>query len=138
MAANTRSDAIGWGRAVRIAAIACMAGAALAACGDSEPPRPLPPPQIDPPVPLSADELAAVTGSFQCEGGHRVDIVRDQVARIALADGRVALLEVIEGSAPRTYTDNGLTIEVLPDGGVDLSDEDGSRQPCPAAQPPAP
>ena len=108
----------------------------LAGCGKSEPPRPLPPPQIDPPVPLTAEELTQVTGSYQCEGGHRVDIVRDQVARIALADGRVALLEVIEGSTPRTYADNGLAIEVMEAGGVDLSDEGGSRQPCTSASPP--
>lgn len=102
----------------------------LAACGESEPMRPLPPPQIDPPVPLTTEERAQVTASFQCEGGHHVDIVRDQVARIALADGRVALLEVIEGSTPRTYADNGLVIEVLPGGGADLSDEGGNRQGC--------
>jgi hypothetical protein len=94
------------------------------------------PPPIDPPVALSAEDRAAVTASFQCEGGHRIDIVRDQVARIALADGRVALLESIRGSSPPTYTDNGLTVEVLADGSADLSDDDYSRQSCaPAAKP---
>lgn len=106
----------------------------LAGCGGSEPPKPLPPPQIDPPVPLTAEERAQVTGSYACAGGHRVDILRDQVARIALADGRVALLEVIEGSSPRTYSDNGLTITVSAEGGARLGDEDGSEQACDPVQ----
>lgn len=116
----------------------CCLGLAIAACdagGDRAPVAATPPP-IDPPVPLSAEDRAAVTASFQCEGGHRIDIVRDQVARIALADGRVALLESIQGSTPPTYTDNGLTVEVLANGSADLSDEDYNRQSCvPAAKP---
>lgn len=119
----------------RTAAITLLLALFVTGCGKSEPPRPLPPPQIDPPVALTAEELAQVTASYQCEGGHRVDIVRDQVARIALADGRVALLEVIEGSNPRTYSDNGLTITVTAEGQARLSDEGGSEQPCKPAGP---
>lgn len=116
----------------------CSIVVSIVACdaGGERAPAAAAPPQIDPPVPLSAEDRAAVTASFQCEGGHRVDIVRDRVARIALADGRVALLESIEGSSPPTYTDNGLTIEVLADGSADLSDEGYNRQSCtPAAKP---
>lgn len=110
----------------------CGLAIGLAACGtgDDGAPAAAAPPPIDPPVPLSADDRAAVTASLRCEGGHRIDIVRDQVARIALADGRVALLEAIEGSTPPTYTDNGLTVEMLADGTADLSDEGYNRQSC--------
>jgi len=120
--------------------VLCCLGLAVvvAGCdaGGNRAPVAAKPPPIDPPVPLSAEDRAAVTASFQCEGGHRIDIVRDQMARIALADGRVALLESIRGSNPPTYTDNGLTVEVLADGSADLSDEGYNRQSCtPAAKP---
>jgi hypothetical protein len=119
-------------------ALCCLGLAVVVGCdvGGERAPAVAAPPPIDPPVPLSAQDRAAVTASFQCEGGHRIDIVREQVARIALADGRVALLESIQGSSPPTYTDNGLTVEVLADGSADLSDDAYSRQSCtPVAKP---
>lgn len=124
-----------WIRRRLLAACGFVLGLGACDAGSERVPVAAPPP-IDPPVPLSAEDRAAVTASFRCQGGHRVDIVRDQVARIALADGRVALLESIRGSRPPTYTDNGLTVEVLADGSADLSDEDYNRQPCaPVAKP---
>lgn len=73
-------------------------------------------------TPMGAEERAQVTASYACEG-HRVDVVRDKIARIALSDGRIVHAEVVDGSVPRTFTDNGLTLIVAAPDKAELSDE---------------
>lgn len=106
--------------------------AALAACqrpadtqaGASVPAPPTPAPTINP------SDLKDVTASYACEDGSRVDVVRDQVARVTLTDGRVVKIELVENSAPRTFMDNGLTFEVLSAGNAELSDEKNRTLVC--------
>ena len=89
----------------------------------------------DPAATMNPADLEAVTASYGCEQGHRIDIVRDKVARVALADGRVVKIEVIEGSTPRTFMDNGLTFTLSPQGAT-LDDETGHTLACtPAPKP---
>lgn len=80
-------------------------------------------------TPMSAEERAQITASYACEG-HRVDVVRDKIARIALSDGRIVHAEVVDGSVPRTFTDNGLTLIVAAPDKVELSDEKNRAISC--------
>ena len=103
-------------------------------------------PEADAPAPptksiepnINPAELAEVTASFRCEEGHRVDIVRDKVARVTLADGRAVKLEVVEDSTPRTFTDNGLFFELVDAGKASLSDEQNQTLSCNAIEKPRP
>lgn len=54
---------------------------------------------------------AGVTARYACESGHRVDIVRGEVARVTLADGRVVHLRRSDETPPR-YRGEALSFEV--------------------------
>ena len=116
---------------------ACLlvACAAVTACkpGDDTAATVVPP--ADPAATMNPADLKDVTASYRCEQGHRIDIVRDKVARVALADGRVVKIEAIQDSAPRTFMDNGLTFTLSPQGAT-LDDETGHPLACmPAPKP---
>ena len=112
-------------------ALCALALLALCACQrQPEAPRASIPPPPAPPPTISPTDLKDVTASYACEGGSRVDIVRDLVARVTLADGRVVKIEVVEDSMPRTYMDNGLTFEVLSPAKAELSDEQNRTLAC--------
>lgn len=92
-------------------------------------------PPTDPAATMNPADLKDVTASYQCGQGHRIDIIRDKVARVALADGRVIKIEAIQDSAPRTFMDNGLTFSLSPQGAT-LDDETGHTLSCtPAPKP---
>ncbi len=92
-------------------------------------------PPTDPAATMNPADLKDVTASYRCEQGHRIDIVRDKVARVALADGRVVKIEAIQDSTPPTFMDNGLTFTLSPQGAT-LDDETGHTLACtPAPKP---
>jgi hypothetical protein len=118
---------------VLCATVACNRDAnsasASAAAEPAEPVTPLPPAQT-----MHPDDVAEVTSSYDC-GGIRVDIVRDQVARVNLAVDNIVKIERIANSVPATYQDVGLTFTVS-DTGANLDDETGRSFACkPVAKP---
>lgn len=86
------------------------------------------------PAPAAAVAAAArgdIAASYRCDGGHRVDLVEgDREAQARLSDGRTIALEVVQGSAPRTYTGSGLYVELRKDGGATLTDEGSGTSEC--------
>lgn len=65
------------------------------------------------PAPAPAPRDESVDASYLCEGGNRVDLVRDgRSARVGMVDGRVVHLGIIENSSPRTWSDVGLSFVV--------------------------
>ena len=116
---------------------ACLlvAGTVLTACKPGEDTAATANPPTDPAATMNPADLKDVTASYGCEQGHRIDIIRDKVARVALADGRVIKIEAIQDSAPRTFMDNGLTFTLSPQGAT-LDDETGHTLACtPAPKP---
>lgn len=94
------------------------------------------PAPVDPATTMSTADLKDVTASFDCGGGNRIDVIRDKVARVALSDGRVVKIERVDGSAPPTFMDNGLTFTRPPGGVARLDDESGRAMRCePVAKP---
>lgn len=92
-------------------------------------PAPLPPAQT-----MHPDDVASVTASYDCDG-IRVDIVRDQVARVNLAVDNIIKIERIKDSVPATYQDVGLTLTTT-ETGAELDDESGRNIACnPIAKP---
>ena len=134
-----RSDRI---RIVRTAAlIACVAmstvacnrqdadASPVAVADTQEQAKPLPPAAT-----MHPDDVAAVTASYDCDG-IRVDVVRDQVARVNLAVDNIVKIERIANSVPATYQDVGLTFTTS-DTGANLDDESGRSFACkPVAKP---
>lgn len=121
-------------RLAPLAAGGCVALLALAlgACRQAPPsqdagPGPAP---TGPADTMNPADLADVTASFLCEQDHRVDIVRDKVARVALSDGRVVKIERVDGSVPPTFMDNGLTLSLEADDTALLDDEKGNSVRC--------
>lgn len=113
-----------------ILATCMLAAVALAGCQrQPETPAPVPAPPAPPPT-INPADLKDLTASYACDGGSRVDIVRDVVARVTLNSGQVVKLEVIERSTPPTYTDHGLTFELLSGGKAELSDEKSGTLTC--------
>ncbi|HEX2083078.1 MAG TPA: hypothetical protein VHF86_06310 [Xanthomonadaceae bacterium] len=107
---------------------------ALAACGNGTPtetatPAPAPTP-LDPAKTMNPADLKDVTASYRCDEGHRIDIVRDKVARVALSDGRVVKIELVDDSTPPTFMDNGLTLSLLAGDTAELDDEKGHTVTC--------
>lgn len=110
-----------------------VAATALGGCRREEQTTPAAVPgPPSPPSTINPADLKDVTASYACDDGSRVDIVRDLVARVTLGDGRVVKIELVEGSTPRTYMDNGLTFEVLSEGSAELSDEQNRTLACKA------
>jgi hypothetical protein len=109
---------------------------ALAACGNGTPtetatPAPAPAPTpLDPAKTMNPADLKDVTASYRCDEGHRIDIVRDKVARVALSDGRVVKIELVDDSTPPTFMDNGLTLSLLEGDAAELDDEKGHTVTC--------
>lgn len=105
----------------------------LAGCNDpgpaDTPSRPSAPrsPRADPVagarVTINPADAADVTAVYLCDEGTRIDIVRGKVARVTLNDGKVVKLELVDGSSPPTYMDNGLSFIVGP-GGAELGEDD--------------
>jgi hypothetical protein len=110
---------------------ACLlvAGTILTACKPDADTAATANPPIDPATTMNPADLKDVTASYRCDQGHRIDIVRDRVARVALADGRVIKIEAVQDSAPRTFMDNGLTFTLSPQGAT-LDDETGHTLAC--------
>lgn len=89
---------------------------------------------LPPAATMNPADIAEVTASYDCEG-IRVDVVRDQVARVNLAVDNIVKIERIANSVPATYQDVGLTLSVT-DSGADLDDETGRSFSCkPVAKP---
>jgi hypothetical protein len=107
------------------AALLCLS---LGACRDEAAPVAAAPPPVE--ANINPLDQAQVTASFRCQDGHRVDIVRGKVARVTLADGRAVKLELVAGSAPTTFTDNGLYFEMPGTKGATLSDEQNRTLTC--------
>lgn len=76
----------------------------------------------DPSVPGEA--TVGVTSRYACDSDHRVDIVRGEVARVTLADGRVIHLRRSE-ETPQRYRGEALSFEVRADGATLGQDEVG-------------
>jgi hypothetical protein len=104
-----------------IAAAAIALGMSLAGCDDPGPAAA--PARPDPPVTINPADAADVTEVYLCDEGTRIDIVRGKVARVTLNDGKVVKLELLDGSSPRTYMDNGLSFIVGPEG-AELGEDD--------------
>jgi hypothetical protein len=116
---------------------ACLlvVGTVLTACAPGDDTAATANPPTDPAATMNPADRKDVTASYSCEQGHRIDIVRDKVARVALADGRVVKIEAIQDSTPRTFMDNGLTFTLSPQGAT-LDDETGHTLACtPAPKP---
>ncbi len=105
------------------------AASAAATTAPTEEVAPLPPAAT-----MHPDDVANVTASYDCEG-IRVDVIRDQVARVNLAVDNIIKVERIKDSVPATYQDVGLTFAVS-DAGANLDDENGRSLSCePVAKP---
>lgn len=85
---------------------------------------------LPPAATMHPDDLKDVTASYDCDG-IRVDLVRDQVARVNLAVDNIVKIERIAGSAPPTYQDVGLTL-IVTGTGANLDDETGRSVSCEA------
>ena len=59
---------------------------------------------------------ADITMRYACEQGHSVAIVRGEIARVSLADGRVAEIPRVANSAPPRYSGVALSFDVGTDG----------------------
>lgn len=77
----------------------------------------------EPRVTINPADAADVTAVYLCDEGTRIDIVRGKVARVTLNDGKVVKLELVDGSSPPTYMDNGLSFIIGP-GGAELGEDD--------------
>ena len=128
-ASGTRPTARGCVVLLALALVACNAGtpADATAAADAADANPAP---IDPAKTMNPADLKDVTASYRCDEGHRIDIVRDAVARLALADGRVLKIEAIQGSVPPTFMDVGLTISLVSYTEAKLDDEEGNTVTC--------
>ncbi|MCI4568692.1 hypothetical protein [Lysobacter sp. CFH 32150] len=90
-----------------------------------------PPPTATDPNPATADTTPppptddGVSMRYLCDGGHAVALVRGELARVTLADGRVVEIPRIADSAPPAYRGEALSFEVGSDGGTLGQDEVG-------------
>lgn len=129
-----RSDSL---HRTRAALLACMLLVAAACSRDNDAANVQAEPQAKPLPPaatMNPADVAAVTASYECEGV-RVDVVRDEVARVNLAVDNIVKLERVANSVPPTYQDVGLTFTQSASG-ADLDDETGRSFSCkPAAKP---
>ena len=75
--------------------------------------------------PASGETDNDITMRYACEHGNSVAIVRGQVARVSLADGRVVEIPRIADSSPPRYADVALSFEVGSDGATLGQDEAG-------------
>jgi hypothetical protein len=57
-----------------------------------------------------------VTMRYACEHGHSVAILRGEIARVSLADGRVVEIPRVADSAPPHYSGVALSFDVGSDG----------------------
>ena len=106
---------------------ACLlvAWAAVTACTPGDDTAATANPPTDPAATMNPADLKDVTASYRCEQGHRIDIVRDKVARVALADGRVVKIEAIQDVLAEAHRQ-----------GATLDDETGHTLACtPAPKP---
>ena len=78
---------------------------------------------VDTAPPPPADD--GVSMRYLCDGGHEVAIVRGELARVTLADGRVVEIARVADSAPPAYRGEALSFEVGSDGGTLGQDEVG-------------
>lgn len=114
----------------RTGACALLLALTLPACGRGPKPDTGAAAPVDPARTMNPADLRDVTASYRCDQGHRVDIVRDQVARVGLADGRVVKIEAIRNSTPPTYMDNGLIFSQVSDTTAKLDDRKGNTVSC--------
>lgn len=118
-------------RSVAVAgACALLLALMLPACDRDPKPDTAAAAPIDPAKTMNPADLEDVTASYRCDQGHRVDIVRDQVARVGLADGRVVKIEAVRNSNPPTYMDNGLIFSQVSDTAAKLDDREGNTVSC--------
>lgn len=89
---------------------------------------------LPPAATVHPDDLADVTASYDCNG-IRVDIVRDEVARVNLGADNIVKIERLAGSTPPTYQDVGLTLTTSATG-ANLDDESGQGIACQAVAAP--
>ena len=73
--------------------------------------------------PPPADD--GVSMRYRSDGGHTVAIVRGELARVTLADGRVVEIARVADSAPPAYRGEALSFEIGSDGGTLGQDEVG-------------
>ena len=66
-----------------------------------------------------------VTMRYTCEQGHAVAIVRGEIARVTLADGRVVEIERVADSSPPRYSGEALSFEIGSSGATLGQDETG-------------
>jgi hypothetical protein len=66
-----------------------------------------------------------VSMRYRCDGGHAVAIVRGELARVTLADGRVVEISRVADSAPPAYRGEALSFEVGSQGATLGQDEVG-------------
>ena len=64
----------------------------------------------------AASEDDGITMRYDCEQGHSVALVRGEIARVSLADGRVVEIPRIAGSSPPRYSGVALSFDVGSDG----------------------
>lgn len=83
---------------------------------------------LPPAATMHPDDVASVTASYDCDG-IRVDVIRDQVARVNLAVDNIIKIERIKDSVPATYQDVGLTLTTT-ETGAELDDESGRNIAC--------
>ena len=75
--------------------------------------------------PASGETDSDITMRYACEHGNSVAIVRGQIARVSLADGRVVEIQRIADSSPPRYAGVALSFEVGSDGAMLGQDEAG-------------
>ncbi|MFC5577360.1 hypothetical protein ACFPOA_04935 [Lysobacter niabensis] len=75
--------------------------------------------------PASGETAADITMRYACEHGHSVAIVRGEIARVSLADGRVIEIPRIADSSPPRYAGVALSFDVGSEGATLGQDEVG-------------
>ena len=73
--------------------------------------------------PPPSDE--GVSMRYRCDGGHAVAIVRGELARVTLADGRVVEIARVADSAPPAYRGEALSFDIGSSGATLGQDEVG-------------
>lgn len=63
-----------------------------------------------------SDDDEGITMRYRCDSGHSVAIVRGELARVTLADGRVVEITRVADSSPPQFQGEALSFEVTDDG----------------------
>ncbi|TWI06334.1 hypothetical protein IP90_00600 [Luteimonas cucumeris] len=96
----------------------------LAACKPAEPPA-----ATSSPSSAETPKDSSVTASYDCDGGHRVDIVEERTARIHLSDGQQVTIHYVENSRPPSFMGRGLRF-AIGDQAIMLIPSDGAGVSC--------